>query len=210
MKNLNNKYFWRYVNIGILILSTMISTAIGAESKPKTAAAPPASPATAHNATPHVSEHTAVATAHVTDRERSVPARHEAEAAHHIAEREHYAFHNRDVQHFDRVELEHWRAGRWNQSCYSGRCGWWWFSGGQSYFYDRPVYPYPLAVSEVTFVEPIAVVPAIPLATRAIIAPPPLIVAPPPQFLYYCDNPAGYYPAIPSCSAGFREVTGKH
>jgi hypothetical protein len=47
-------------------------------------------------------------------------------------------------------------------------------------------------------------------------APPPVAYAPPPapttyvqqpqQYWYYCDNPRGYYPSVPSCSTPWREV----
>jgi hypothetical protein len=47
-------------------------------------------------------------------------------------------------------------------------------------------------------------------------APPPVVYVPPPppvnyiaqpnQSSYYCDNPRGYYPAVPSCSTGWREA----
>lgn len=56
-----------------------------------------------------------------------------------------------------------WRTGRWEHRCRAGRCGWWWWSGGQAYFYDRPVYPYPPALPGATFVLPapgVALVPA--------------------------------------------------
>ncbi len=46
-------------------------------------------------------------------------------------------------------------------------------------------------------------------------APPPVVVAPPPQptYLsqpapnwYYCDDPKGYYPYVPSCKQAWRQV----
>ncbi len=46
-------------------------------------------------------------------------------------------------------------------------------------------------------------------------APPPVVYAPPPQPAYvsqpsqnwyYCDNPRGYYPYVPSCATGWRQV----
>jgi len=136
--------------------------------------------------------------------------RHEEhrEMEHREARREHYEFHGRDVNRFDRAEMGRWRGGRWNNSCYSGRCGWWWFSSGQWYFYDQPVYPYPMAVSEVIYLEPAEPVAEV-VMEPAVQAPPPPPPAPlpaAPQFWYYCDNPAGYYPSVPSCPAGFREV----
>ena len=85
-----------------------------------------------------------------------------------VVEREHFVFHERDVRRFRHEDMERWRNGRWSQTCYFGRCGWWWFAGGMWYFYDRPVYPYPLVVAEVTYLEPMPV------------APPPVVVVAPP------------------------------
>jgi len=39
--------------------------------------------------------------------------------------------------------------------------------------------------------------------------PAPSYIAPPQQFSYYCDNPQGYYPSVPSCSTPWREVPRK-
>lgn len=36
--------------------------------------------------------------------------------------------------------------------------------------------------------------------------PPQPAIAPPPQFQYYCDKPAGYYPAVPECPTPFHKV----
>lgn len=141
--------------------------------------------------------------------------RHE-EAREHREAHERHEFRERDVRRFDAIELGHWRGGQWRNSCFAGRCGWWWFAGGQWYFYERPVYPYPLVVSEITFIEPVPapapvyvapappvyVAPPPPPPVRP--APPPL--PPPPQMYYYCDNPPGYYPTVPSCPTGFRQV----
>jgi len=142
--------------------------------------------------------------------------RHEEAREHREAVRERHEFHERDVRRFDAIELGHWRGGEWRNSCFGGRCGWWWFAGGQWYFYERPVYPYPLVVSEVTFVEPVPapvyVAPAPPVYVAPPPPPPPPVrpapapLPPPPQMYYYCDNPPGYYPTVPSCPTGFRQV----
>jgi len=147
---------------------------------------------------------------------------HEEGREHREAVRERHEFHERDVHRFSAIELEHWRGGQWRNSCFGGRCGWWWFAGGQWYFYERPIYPYPLVVSEIAFVEPVP--PAVIVAPApAYVAPPPAVygappapvyaappapapLAPPPQKYYYCDNPPGYYPTVPSCPTPFREV----
>jgi hypothetical protein len=36
--------------------------------------------------------------------------------------------------------------------------------------------------------------------------PAPTPIAPPAQSWYYCDNPKGYYPSVPACNAGWRQV----
>ena len=35
---------------------------------------------------------------------------------------------------------------------------------------------------------------------------PPVAAPPPPSYWYYCENPAGYYPYVPQCPGGWREV----
>ena len=120
-----------------------------------------------------------------------------------------HQFQMHDVHRFNRDELVLWRGGRWNNTCYAGRCGWWWFAAGQWFFYDRPIYPYPLVVADVMYVEPMVAVPlAPPPQVTYVPAPvaPPMPVQPAPKFLYYCDNPAGYFPAVQTCSTQFRQV----
>ena len=40
-------------------------------------------------------------------------------------------------------------------------------------------------------------------------APPPRPAgAPPPQFWYWCDDPQGYYPRVPTCNRTWRQVSG--
>jgi hypothetical protein len=147
---------------------------------------------------------------------------HEEGREHHEDAREHHeiigrdrqVFHERDVHRFNEVEMGRWRGGQWRNSCFAGRCGWWWFAGGQWYFYDRPIYPYPLIVSEYAYVEPGAPVYAVPppavyVAPAPGYPPPQPQAAPPPatpQVYYYCDNPAGYYPYVQSCPSQFRPV----
>jgi len=123
----------------------------------------------------------------------------EAAREHHEARRDHYVFALRDVHRFNHDEFNLWRGGRWNQTCYLGRCGWWWFTGGQWYFYDRPLYPYPLMVSEVTYLEPLA--PQVP-----VMAAPPAPVSLPAQTWYYCESARSYYPYVPSCPEGWKPV----
>jgi len=104
----------------------------------------------------------------------------------------HHEFHGRDVRQFRGRDFEVWHGGHWAHEWRNGRFGWWWFAGGVWYFYDAPVYPYPLAVSEVTYIEPGS-------------APPPPVGAAAPVY-YYCDSPAGYYPYVATCTMPFRPV----
>ena len=109
----------------------------------------------------------------------------------------HHEFRERDVHRFGREDLSFWRGGVWRHERYQGRFGWWWVVGGVRYFYERPIYPYPLVVSEVAIPQTV------------VVAPPPVMVqpGPPPQGIwYYCDNPAGYYPYVATCSVPFRPV----
>jgi len=137
----------------------------------------------------------------------------------------HSPFYGHDVHRFDHHHHEMWRGGVWRHGAYFGRNGWWWVTGGAWYYYDAPVYPYPMIVSEY----------AVPAAPPVVVQPPPVVVQPPPavvvqqppavvvppapppappppqlqpqqQVWYYCDNPAGYYPYVPSCPTQFRPV----
>ncbi|WP_158898328.1 hypothetical protein [Burkholderia sp. L27(2015)] len=134
---------------------------------------------------------------------RAAPRANEArgEALRHDNVRARYAYREHDVHRFNHDDLERWRGGRWNNTCYNGRCGWWWFSAGQWYFYDQPVYPYPLAVSPIEFIEPDAAT-----EVPAPIVQAPLRVAAPPTLWYYCDEPRGYYPTVATCTTQFRQV----
>lgn len=86
-----------------------------------------------------------------------------------------------------------WRGGLWRHDWHDGRYGWWWLVGGIWYFYDQPIYPYPLMVS--------------PIAIPEEMEPPPVVAAPPPAgFWYYCDNPPGYYPYVTTCTVPYRAV----
>lgn len=132
--------------------------------------------------------------------------------AHRDFARERYAFRGHDVRRFRRDDRVRWRGGHWRNSCFGGRCGWWWLAGGQWYFYDRPVYPYPVVVSGIGFAEPMVMAPP----PIVITAPPPVMmpapihsaprIAPAPQFWCYCDNPAGYFPTVQTCNTQFRQV----
>jgi hypothetical protein len=99
-------------------------------------------------------------------------------------------WHDRDIGRFHEHDFDHWRGGAWREGWHDGRRGWWWVVGGVWYYYPAPVYPYPDP-----YQPPVVVAPAAP---------------PPPQgrVYYYCYNPPGYYPYVPSCPTGWRAVPG--
>ena len=93
-------------------------------------------------------------------------------------------------------EVSMWRGGYWHHGWHDGRVGWWWAVGGAYYWYPEPIYPYPSVASEVYVTQ----MPA-PVTVQA-----PPAAAPTAPMYYYCDNPAGYYPAVPVCNQPFRPV----
>jgi len=121
-----------------------------------------------------------------------------------------YEFHEHDVHRFHRHDLEIWRGGLWHQDWHNGRYGWWWVVGSIWYFYERPVYPYPLVVSEFAYPE-VVVAPPPP----AVPPPPPVQAAPPAaaqssgattDVYYYCKKPKGYYPYVQKCTVDWKLV----
>ncbi|MBM7124207.1 hypothetical protein ACFFJT_00470 [Dyella flava] len=64
-------------------------------------------------------------------------------------------FEGHDFAHFSPADQAMWRGGGWRHEFHNGRWGWWWFVGGAWYFYDQPVYPYPVFVSDVVYEEPV-------------------------------------------------------
>lgn len=99
------------------------------------------------------------------------------------------AFHEREVRRFGDEDLSLWRGGRWYHGWRGDRFGWWWGTGGAWYFYDQPVYPFPPEVSEYIYEEPAPAVAPVQY-----------------WYWYWCDNPAGYYPYVPTCTVPFRAV----
>lgn len=127
----------------------------------------------------------------------------------HDARWQRHEFHEHDVRRFGRDELVLWRGGQWRNSCYAGRCGWWWFVDGLWYFYERPIYPYPLEVSVVTYVEPVEVAPVVAVPAAPIVQQPPAPSFAPQQqqsVWYFCASANAYYPYVPSCPTGWQTV----
>ncbi|MGB9154011.1 MAG: hypothetical protein WCD70_13105 [Alphaproteobacteria bacterium] len=98
-----------------------------------------------------------------------------------------------DIHHFHEHDYDHWRGGSWFNGLHGGRHGWWWIVDGAWYFYPAPVYPYP---------DPYT--PPVVVTTPAPVSP----VGVPPSYVYYCRNPAGYYPYVPQCLHWHRVVAG--
>jgi hypothetical protein len=73
-----------------------------------------------------------------------------------------------------------------------------WYGPGYAFPYGPPVYGPPVYAPPVYAAAPVYV------------APPPVYVAPrgpaPAQSWYYCDDPQGYYPNVPSCNGPWRQV----
>jgi hypothetical protein len=131
----------------------------------------------------------------------------QAEEAHHDMGRERYHFHEHDVHRFGPHELALWRAGVWHQEWHDGRFGWWWAVGGIWYFYERPIYPYPMVVAGITAMQPVVVpVPgyAPPVSPQGTTVVAPQNGLPPTWF--YCDSAGGYYPNVQQCPEPWRSV----
>jgi hypothetical protein len=96
-----------------------------------------------------------------------------------------------DIHNFHEHDYDHWRGGRWFHGFHEGHGGWWWIIDGGWYFYPAPVYPYPDP-----YTPPVVVAEPVPVAPMGV----------PPSYVYYCPNPAGYYPYVPRCYAAWERV----
>jgi hypothetical protein len=99
---------------------------------------------------------------------------------------QHRDWHGNDFGRFHDHDFGVWRGGHWFHGPYGGRAGWWWIVGGAYYYYPSPIYPYPDP-----YTPPVAA---------------PLPPSPTGQYWYYCQNPPGYYPYVPSCSTAWQPV----
>jgi hypothetical protein len=89
-----------------------------------------------------------------------------------------------DIHRFRDHDYDHWRGGNWQHGFHDGRGGWWWVVDGLWYFYAAPIYPYP---------DPYT--PSVIITTPTPVTP----FGAAPAYVYYCANPAGYYPYVPNC-----------
>ncbi len=111
-----------------------------------------------------------------------------------------------DRHHFHAHDHVRWRRGHWVHGHYGGRFGWWWTVDGSWYWYPRPVYPYPEPYIVYPYPEPYIPPPVImqvPVAPAPAPAAPPQAQAP---VWYYCAQPEGYYPYVPTCPSGWQTV----
>jgi hypothetical protein len=109
-------------------------------------------------------------------------AQHDRDRDEHFRRDEHWGG---DPHRFADHDLAYWRGGHWFNGFHDGRPGWWWIVGPNWYVYPAPVYPYP---------DPYLPPGMAPGATAT---------------WYYCDNPQGYYPYVPSCALPWRPVAAQ-
>jgi hypothetical protein len=116
-----------------------------------------------------------------------------------IARMHGHDFHVRDVRYFNEHEWGRWRGGYWHRDYYDGRFGWWFDVGGVYYPYEAPIWPYPLYVAPLIVAETAYAAPP----------PPPIPIAPLPALphvAYHCASPAGFYPEVAACDAGWMTI----
>jgi hypothetical protein len=103
-----------------------------------------------------------------------------------------------DIHYFHEHDYDAWRAGVWFHGFHDGRDGWWWRTGGLWYYYPAPIYPYPDPYTPPTVV--------VEQQAPAVVVAPGVAPTAPPTYVYYCGNPAGYYPYVPECPGGWQKV----
>ncbi len=108
-------------------------------------------------------------------------------------------FHTSDVRDFNHAELSRWQGGSWHDGWYDGHWGWYWEVAGVPYWYDAPIYPYPLVVAPLYVETPVVVPVMLPMAPIQ-----PLPAAP--VVAYHCAAPEGLYPTIAACAGGWQEL----
>jgi len=98
------------------------------------------------------------------------------------------SYHGHDFGHFTADERDHWQHGEWRHSWHNGHYGWWWFVGGDWFFYPGPIYPYPEYVGPDYWYD---------YEDE---------YGPPSYYWYYCEDPAGYYPYVQQCNGPWQPV----
>jgi hypothetical protein len=92
-----------------------------------------------------------------------------------------------DIHRFNEYDILRWKNGHWFNGRYEGRRGWWWVVDDAYYSYPDAVYPYPS-----------------PYTPEGAVLPP--SEGNMPAFVYYCTNPAGYYPYVADCIVPWQKL----
>ncbi len=97
-------------------------------------------------------------------------------------------FHGRDFHRLTPLEFGHWRSGHWQHGWHGGRFGWWWSVDGGWYWYADPIYPYPVAISDVAVVDG---PPGVPGGYK----------------WWLCESSNAYWPYVRTCATPWQAVT---
>jgi hypothetical protein len=98
------------------------------------------------------------------------------------------AFNGRRFSQFTGADRDAWRGGAWRHESHNGHLGWWWVVGGLWFFYPAPIFPYPDYVGPDYYYDYYNYYPA------------------PRAYLYYCEDPPGYYPDVQDCNVDWEPV----
>lgn len=140
--------------------------------------------------TPSLAQHPVAHAPAVHAHPAAHPAPFHRPAPFHVARPGFHALHAALVAHvpfarFTPAQRAVWTHGTWFHRWWNGRYGWWWDAGGVWFWYGAPVYPYPTVVSDYYYEEP---------------------ESNEPPAWYYCYNPPGYYPYVPTCYGQWQPV----
>lgn len=89
---------------------------------------------------------------------------------------------------FTGADRDAWHGGGWRHESHNGHLGWWWVVGDLWYFYPAPIFPYPTYVGPDYYYDYYDYYDA------------------PRNYLYYCEDPAGYYPDVQQCNVDWEPV----
>jgi len=130
----------------------------------------------------------------------------------HTVDRAAFRFSAHDYRHFNHWEQERWRHGTWHHGYHHGRLGWWWYLNGGWFFYNTPIYPYPLYLSDNAYYDDYYYdggdgydgdygdrrdgdyddYSGQPASDG---------------YWYYCRDPQGYYPDVRTCRTDWQRVS---
>lgn len=106
--------------------------------------------------------------------------------------------HRGDISRSHERDRHVWRGSRWSHDRHAGRLSWSLGIGGLWYPYPYPyAYPAPFYPYSYPWGPPIA------------LASPPesgVPAAPPTQYWYFCEAANTYYPYVPTCPGGWKQV----